>query len=86
MIDDRLALADRFGLTLGFHAIDQETYLAIIDRYAELTPCRSTPATRCCGRPGAVRVRAALPGTMSANSLDARGVRCKSSVTFGAVA
>jgi len=35
VIDDRLALADRFGLTLGFHAIDQETYLAIIDRYAE---------------------------------------------------
>jgi hypothetical protein len=35
VVDDRLALADRFGLTLGFHAIDQETYLAIVARYAE---------------------------------------------------
>ncbi|HYZ49186.1 MAG TPA: ATP-binding protein [Sphingomonas sp.] len=34
IVDDRLALADRFGLTLGFHAMDQATYLAIIERYA----------------------------------------------------
>lgn len=34
VIDDRLALADRFGLTLGFHVADQETYLAIVQRYA----------------------------------------------------
>lgn len=34
VIDDRLALADRFGLTLGFHVIDQETYLTMIERYA----------------------------------------------------
>lgn len=34
VVDDRLALADRFGLSLGFHAIDQETYLAMIERYA----------------------------------------------------
>lgn len=33
VVDDRLALADRFGLTLGFHAMDQETYLAIVERY-----------------------------------------------------
>jgi predicted AAA+ superfamily ATPase len=32
--DDRLALADRFGLRLGFHACDQETYLAICANYA----------------------------------------------------
>jgi predicted AAA+ superfamily ATPase len=32
--DDRLALADRFGLRLGFHACDQETYLAICRNYA----------------------------------------------------
>jgi uncharacterized protein len=32
--DDKLALADRFGLSLGFHAIDQDTYLAIIAGYA----------------------------------------------------
>ena len=29
------ALADRFGLSLGFHACDQETYLAMVARYAE---------------------------------------------------
>jgi len=33
--DDHLALADRFGLSLGFHALDQETYLAIVMAYAE---------------------------------------------------
>lgn len=33
-VDDNLALADRFGLSLGFHAIDQDTYLAIVGRYA----------------------------------------------------
>lgn len=33
-IDDHLALADRFGLSLGFHAIDQDQYLAIVAGYA----------------------------------------------------
>ena len=33
-IDDNLALADRFGLSLGFHAIDQDSYLAIVRGYA----------------------------------------------------
>ncbi|MBR0553195.1 ATP-binding protein [Stakelama marina] len=33
-IDDQLALADRFGLSLGFHAIDQNQYLAIVEGYA----------------------------------------------------
>jgi len=32
--DDRLALADRFGLSLGFHVCDQETFLAIVQGYA----------------------------------------------------
>jgi predicted AAA+ superfamily ATPase len=35
MIDDRLALSDRFGLSLGFHALDQDAYVAIVSRYAE---------------------------------------------------
>jgi uncharacterized protein len=34
VIDDRLALADRFGLSLGFHNCDQETYLAMVAAYA----------------------------------------------------
>ena len=31
--DDALALADRFGLTLGFHVADQPTYLAMVGGY-----------------------------------------------------
>lgn len=34
VIDDRLALADRFGLSLGFHNCTQDDYLAIIAGYA----------------------------------------------------
>ena len=31
--DDALALADRFGLSLGFHVADQPTYLAMVQGY-----------------------------------------------------
>jgi predicted AAA+ superfamily ATPase len=31
--DDALALADRFGLTLGFHPADKDTYLAMLAGY-----------------------------------------------------
>ena len=34
-LDDQLALADRFGLSLGFHACSQDEYLAIVRGYAE---------------------------------------------------
>lgn len=34
VVDDRLALADRFGLSLGFHAVDQDSYVAIVRGYA----------------------------------------------------
>ena len=33
-VDDRLALADRFGLSIGFHNCSQDDYLAIIGGYA----------------------------------------------------
>ena len=33
-VDDQLALADRFGLSLGFHACNQDDYLAIVTGYA----------------------------------------------------
>jgi hypothetical protein len=33
-VDDQLALADRFGLSLGFHACSQDEYLAIVRGYA----------------------------------------------------
>jgi len=35
VVDDKLALADRFGLALGFHNCSQDDYLAIIRGYAE---------------------------------------------------
>ncbi len=34
VVDDRLALSDRFGLRLGFHALGQDDYLAILNAYA----------------------------------------------------
>jgi uncharacterized protein len=34
VMDDRLALADRFGLSIGFHNVDQPTYLAMVKAYA----------------------------------------------------
>jgi len=34
-VDEKLALSDRFGLVLGFYAFDQQTYLAIVDHYAQ---------------------------------------------------
>ncbi|HEX7871835.1 MAG TPA: ATP-binding protein [Sphingobium sp.] len=34
VVDDKLALADRFGLSLGFHALDQDTYVEIVKAYA----------------------------------------------------
>jgi predicted AAA+ superfamily ATPase len=33
VVDDALALADRFGLSLGFHVVDQDHYAAIVERY-----------------------------------------------------
>ena len=34
-VDDRLALADRFGLSVGFHNCSQDDYLSIISGYAD---------------------------------------------------
>lgn len=34
-VDDKLALADRFGLSIGFHNCSQDEYLAIIGGYAD---------------------------------------------------
>ena len=33
-LEEKLALADRFGLVLGFYGFDQATYLRIVERYA----------------------------------------------------
>jgi uncharacterized protein len=34
VVEDRLALADRFGLSIGFHACSQDDYLAMVAGYA----------------------------------------------------
>jgi predicted AAA+ superfamily ATPase len=34
-VSEKLSLADRFGLTLSFYPFNQETYLAVVEHYAE---------------------------------------------------
>ena len=34
-IEEKVSLSDRFGLWLGFHACDQDTYFAMIEGYAQ---------------------------------------------------
>jgi uncharacterized protein len=34
-VEEKVSLSDRFGLWLGFHGLDQETYLAIVGGYAD---------------------------------------------------
>jgi len=34
-IEEKVSLSDRFGLWLGFHSCDQDTYLAMIDGYVD---------------------------------------------------
>ena len=34
-VEEKVSLSDRFGLWLGFHACDQDTYFSIVDSYAE---------------------------------------------------
>jgi predicted AAA+ superfamily ATPase len=34
-VEEKVSLSDRFGLWLGFHHLDQDTYLAIVASYAE---------------------------------------------------
>ena len=59
-VDDHLALADRFGLSLGFHVLDQDGYLAIVRAYAARFDLPFDPdeavgwATRRGGRSGRV--------------------------------
>ena len=33
-VEEKVSLSDRFGLWLGFHGCNQETYLAMVERYA----------------------------------------------------
>jgi predicted AAA+ superfamily ATPase len=71
-VDDRLALADRFGLSLGFtpatRTIIWRSSRAIAGNWA----CRSRRAMRSNGRSAGVAARAVWPGNISPNSRAAR--------------
>ncbi len=34
-VEEKVSLSDRFGLSVGFHACDQDTYFAMVDAYAD---------------------------------------------------
>ena len=40
-VEEKLALSDRFGLVVAFFGFDQETYLAIVERYARKAGVRA---------------------------------------------
>jgi predicted AAA+ superfamily ATPase len=44
-VEEKVSLSDRFGLWLGFHACDQETYFAMVDGYARHLGIALDPAT-----------------------------------------
>ncbi|MEO9468297.1 ATP-binding protein [Parasphingorhabdus sp.] len=44
VLDDKLALSDRFGVRLGFHAASQDDYLAMIEKYAQVHGLAFDPA------------------------------------------
>ena len=45
-VEEKVSLSDRFGLWLGFHSIDQDTYLAMIDAYADALGLAVKPKQR----------------------------------------
>ena len=44
--EEKVSLSDRFGLWLGFHRIDQDTYRAMIDAYADALRLAVKPKAR----------------------------------------
>ena len=56
-IEEKISLSDRFGLWIGFHSVDQETYLTMIETYVafykmpvELEQVKSEALIWCIGR------------------------------------
>ena len=45
VIDEKVSLADRFGLWIGFHPCDQDTYLAMVEGYAQWLELPIEPET-----------------------------------------
>ena len=44
-VEEKISLSDRFGLWIGFHAVDQPTFLAMVEAYAA-DRCLGVPAER----------------------------------------
>ena len=56
-IEEKISLSDRFGLWIGFHSVDQDTYLSMIENYVgfyelpvDLEQTKSQALTWCMGR------------------------------------
>ena len=56
-IEEKISLSDRFGLWIGFHSVNQETYLSMIESYVafyelpvDLEQTKSQALTWCIGR------------------------------------
>ena len=56
-IEEKISLSDRFGLWIGFHSVDQDTYLSMIETYVgfyelpvDLEQTKSQALTWCMGR------------------------------------
>ena len=56
-IEEKISLSDRFGLWIGFHSVDQDTYLSMIESYVgfyelpvDLEQTKSQALTWCMGR------------------------------------
>ena len=68
-VEERVSMSDRFGLWLGFHSLDQETYQAIVRGYAERygldLPEASSGRRPANGRSPAGRAQAGSPGNSS---------------------
>lgn len=45
-VEEKVSLSDRFGLWLGFHHLDQATYLSIVDTYAAHFKLKSAKKSR----------------------------------------
>ena len=72
-VEEKVSLSDRFGLWLGFHNADQDTFFAMIEGYCEFYKPRRAEGRRCAsarsnGRSRAGPARAASPGSSSRKS------------------
>ncbi len=75
-IDDHLALADRFGLSLGFHTVDQDHYLRIVRGYTQAhdLPFDADEAVRWATQRGSRSGRVAWQYVVDVAGREGRGV------------